>query len=334
MRLPIFAVSLLLAACGSTPITEEEFERRVSEKAMKKSEQLSRIDSHFACLDLDSMEFGNTDILSGDKLERIKQYEAEYYKTREHYEDLKENRIDAKKYLKHSKRLKGYSIDVFYDYISSSRGEYAEPKVLRGIYCNAALVDTDTDTFKVSLGKAMNPQSPDTDGFKSSLAFGLIEGLNSIVPDDRVGRAKYSQNVINQKINSKNICQCVSGIPQSSKATGEARLYNSDNLCSYVDSKEYQALLNNEMEVYRERHRLNEIGIKVVPPGNVIFKHNQMRNSNAEGYFKRVYHENAMTHYILELLPYEAYHQGAEEAIDAYACAMESSAKRKYNFLH
>lgn len=334
MRLLIFAVSLLLAACGSTPITEEEFERRVNEKAIQKSKQLSRIDSHFACLDLDSMEFGDTEILSGGKLERIKQYEAEYYKTRKHYKDLKENRIDPEKYFKHSKRLKGYSIDVFYDYISSSRGEYSEPKVLRGIYCSAALVNTDTNTFKDSLDKAMSPQSPDTDGFKSSLAFGLIEGLNSIVPDDRVGRAKYSHNVINQKINSKNICECVSSAPRPSTPTGSARLYNSDNLCSYVDSSEYQALLNNEMEVYREKLRLNEIGIKVVPPENVIFKHNQMRNSNAEGYFKRVYHENAMTHYVLELLPYEAYHQGAEDAITAYACAMESSAKRKYNFLH
>ena len=64
MRLVMVVACLILNACGSTPISEEEFERRVSEKALKKSEQLSRIDSHFACLDLDSMEFGNTDILS------------------------------------------------------------------------------------------------------------------------------------------------------------------------------------------------------------------------------------------------------------------------------
>lgn len=330
MKLLILLLILLLSACKSTMPTQEELEA----KEISAIELLNRVDAHYSCLDLESMEFGNTTLLSGSKLERVNQYIREFNKTKKHYNDLNKGRITSEKYLQHAQRLKGYGKDVYYDYIQETGGEISVNKVLRGHYCESLLKNTNSEAYKKTLTQVLNFKDPDYDAIGSKAILAIGSGLSKLVPSSSTVGSKQNLKTINNKLRSKYICSCTENINPSSSNTHSVVFKLSERLCKSVSSEDFISFLNTEVEVYKEKVRLRNIDVTSVDESNLIYKYNEKKKSDPVEHFKNSQRENSLVHYISELSPYLASMRGNESDIELYNCIIMNQAKMENNLLY
>lgn len=326
----VLVLSLLTLACKSTPPSPEQ----VAKKQQEFESLKSRISLHYMCLDIDSMDFGDRTLLSGKKLKRLNEYETEFTKTEKHYSDLMTGKVEAKKYLKHSKRLKGYGRDVFNDYVEVSDGELIYPNILRGHYCERLLLASDSIAYQNKLKEVVDFDNSEYDDIKSQAGLALGKGLLSLVPSSSTVGWEHNREAVNEKIKAAEICTCTNKVEMQDSATHEALSKLSERLCNYTASSEYQNFLTQQVDVYEEKVKMRNLEIRSVDEGNIIYQYNEWKKANVEGFFKARYFERPLVHYIKELSPYVAALGGSEPDIKVHACVMKATAKAKFNLLY
>ena len=326
----VLILGFVLLGCKSTPPSAEDIAKK--EQAFEALK--SRIKLHYKCLDIDTMNFGDRTVLSGKNLKRLEGYQTEFMKTEKHYSDLMSGKIEAKKYLKHAKRLKGYGRDVFKDYIKVSDGKTVNSSILRGHYCERLLVDTDSMAYENKLKEVLDFENPDYDDIKSKAGLTLGKGLLMLVPSSSTVGWEHNREAANEKLKAAKICSCTQTVAKPESATHEALSKLSERLCDYTESKDYQNFLEQEVNVYEEKVKMRNLEVRSVDNNNLIYKYNESKKADVESFFKARYYERPLVHYIKELSPYLAALGGSESDIQAYSCVMEATAKAEFNLLY
>lgn len=331
MRLIIVLVlSFVLLGCKSTPPSAED----IAKKEQAFEELKSKITLHYKCLDIDTIDFGDRTLLSGKNLKRLQGYQTEIMKTEKHYSDLMSGKIEAKKYLKHSKRLKGYGKDVFNDYMKVTDGKSVNPSILRGHYCEKLLLDTDSMAYENKLKEVVDFENPDYDDIKSKVGLTIGKGLLSLVPSSSTVGWEHNRKAANEKLKAAEICSCTSTVEKQESTTHEALSKLSERICDYTKSKDYQDFLTQEVKVYEEKVKMRNLEIRSVDSNNIVYKYNESKKADVEGFFEARYYERPLVHYIKELSPYLAALGGSESDIKVYSCVMGATAKAEFNLLY
>lgn len=326
----VLGLSFVLLGCKSTAPSAEDIAKKVQEFESLKS----RITLHYNCLDINSMDFGDRTLLSGKSLKRLEGYQTEIMKTERHYSDLMAGKIEANKYLKHSKRLKGYGRDLYNDYIKVSDGKTVNSSILRGHYCERLLLDTDSMAYENKLKEVVDFDDPNYDDIKSKVGLAIGKGLLSLVPSSSTVGWEHNRDAANEKLKAAKICSCTETVAKQASATHEALFTLSERLCDYTSSSEYQNFLAQEINVYEEKVKMRNLEIRSVDSNNLIYKYNESKKSDVDGFFKSRYYERPLVHYIKELSPYLAALSGSESDIQTYSCVMEATAKAEFNLLY